>query len=157
MRRVLLGLVSDTHDNTLLAAQAAAFFRERQVEQVFHLGDVTQVESLEAFHGLPVVVVRGNNDDEPWPDTWQQELAGVRVGATHGHLRGHMARLAQECDVLLHGHTHRRRAERDPPTGCLLVNPGALHRTTTHTCALLELPSRKVVFYRVEHEGVARL
>lgn len=152
---MLLGLVSDTHDNTPFAQQVAAFFRERAVEQVFHLGDVTQPDSLDPFEGLPLVVVRGNNDFEPWPETWTQELAGVKVGATHGHLRGHMARLARECDVLLHGHTHRRRVERDG--SCLVVNPGALYRTTTKTCALLELPAKRVVFYRVDEAGVARL
>lgn len=152
---MLIGLVSDTHDNTVLARQAASFFHGRAVDQVFHLGDVTQPETLDGFEGLPLVVVRGNYDDEPWPDTWTQELAGVKLGATHGHLRGHMTRLARECDVLLHGHTHARRAVREG--SCLVVNPGALYRTTTHTCALLELPSLKVVFYRVEPHRVSRL
>lgn len=154
---LLLGLVSDTHDNTPLAAHVAAFFRERAVEQVFHLGDVTQPESLDPFEGLPLIVVRGNNDEEPWPETWQQEFAGVKLGATHGHHRGHMARLLAQSDVLLHGHTHLRRVARDPASGCLVVNPGALHRTFTKTCALLELPAKKVVFYRVDDVGVARL
>lgn len=155
---MLLGLVSDTHDNTPLARQVAAFFRERGVDQAFHLGDVTEPSTLDPFEGMPLIVLRGNNDDErAWPETWQQEFAGVKVGATHGHHRGHMARLARECDVLLHGHTHRRRAERDPESGCLVVNPGALYRAFTYTCALLELPSRKVVFYRVTDAVVARL
>ncbi|HET6403910.1 MAG TPA: metallophosphoesterase [Candidatus Thermoplasmatota archaeon] len=153
---MLIGLVSDSHDNTPLARHVGAFFRERRVDRVFHLGDVTQPESLEPFEGMPLVVVRGNNDDETsWPATWQQELAGVRVGATHGHMRGQLARLVEECDVVLHGHTHRRVAHR--VDGKLVVNPGALHRATTKTCALLELPAKRVVFYRVDESGVARL
>jgi putative phosphoesterase len=152
---MMLGLVSDTHDNTPLAAHVAAFFRERRVDTVFHLGDVTQPETLDPFDGLPLVVVRGNNDEEPWPDTWQQEIAGVKVGATHGHMRGPLARLLADCDVVLHGHTHRRRAEK--VGHALVVNPGALHRATTRTCALLELPAKRVVFYAVDERGVKRL
>lgn len=152
---MLLGLVSDTHDNAPLAQHVAGFFRERRVEQVFHLGDVTQPESLDPFEGLPLIVVRGNNDEEPWPTTWQQTLAGVRVGATHGHMRGELKRLAGECDVVLHGHTHKHRAERE--NGALVVNPGALHRAPVKTCALLELPSKLVVFYAVDERGIKRL
>lgn len=152
---MLLGLVSDSHDNVPMCEHVAAFFRERGVDTVFHLGDVTDPSSLAPFEGLPLVVVRGNNDEDHWPTSWQQEFAGVRVGATHGHLRGELARLARESDVVLHGHTHRRRADREGRA--LLVNPGALFRTPLRTCALLELPSRKVVFYRVEDAGVARL
>lgn len=152
---MILGLVSDTHDNVPLCEPVAAFFRDRGAEMVFHLGDVTDPATLDPFEGLPLVVVRGNNDGEPWPDTWQQPLAGLRVGATHGHHRGHLARLIQECDIVLHGHTHRHRAQRDGRA--LVVNPGALHRATVHTCALLELPSKTVVFYRVEENGVSRL
>ncbi|HVM45121.1 MAG TPA: YfcE family phosphodiesterase [Candidatus Thermoplasmatota archaeon] len=151
----LLGLVSDTHDNTLLAAQAASFFRERRVDGVFHMGDVTSPDSLDPFEGLPLVVVRGNNDEEPWPETWRQSFDGLALGATHGHQRAHLATLMDECDVVLHGHTHRRRAER--VGRALIVNPGALHRAPQRTCALLELPSKRVVFYEVVETGVRRL
>lgn len=152
---MMIGLVSDTHDNVPMAEHVAAFFRERRVEMAFHLGDVMNPESLDPFGGLPLVVVRGNNDEEPWPTSWQQSLEGFRVGATHGHLRGELARLAGECDVVLHGHTHKRRADMEETT--LFVNPGALYRVSTKTCALLELPSKRVVFYRVDEGGVSRL
>lgn len=152
---MLIGLVSDSHDNTPLVARVADFFRERRVETVFHLGDVCEPDSLDPFADAPLVVVRGNNDSEPWPESWQQEFAGVKLGATHGHHRGHLSRLTHECDVVLHGHTHRRRADR--VGNALVVNPGALYRTWTRTCALLELPSKRVVFYEVDEEGVRRL
>lgn len=154
---MILGLVSDSHDNVALCEKVAAFFRERHVDQVFHLGDVTGEDALAAFDGLPLVTLRGNNDDElpRLPTTWQQEFAGVKVAATHGHLRDEMTRLMADADVLLHGHTHRRRAEREGT--CLVVNPGALYRTWTKTCALLELPSKKVVFYAVDERGVTRI
>jgi hypothetical protein len=152
-----LGLVSDSHDNVPLCKHVVSFFRERRVDHVFHLGDVTGEDALAPFEGLSLVAVRGNNDDEldRLPASWQQEFAGVKVGATHGHLGDEMARLARECDVVLHGHTHRRRADRQGNT--LIVNPGALYRTWTKTCALLELPSKTIVFYQVDERGVSRL
>jgi len=153
---MMIGLVSDTHDNVPPCVRVADLFRERRVEMAFHLGDVMAPESLDPFQGIPLIVVRGNNDDEPWPASWQQEIAGVRVGAAHGHERGELTRLARECDVVLHGHTHRRRVEREAG-GPLFVNPGALYRTFTKTCALLELPSKRVVFYAVDDDGVIRL
>ena len=152
---MLLGLVSDTHDNTILARHVGDFFRERRVDTVFHLGDVVEPETLEPFDGTPLVVLRGNNDlERAWPETWRQEFLGVRVGATHGHMRGQLKLLTDECDVVLHGHTHRRRVERVGNT--LVINPGALHRAPTHTCALLELPAKRVVFYEVDEHGVKR-
>lgn len=152
----LLGLLSDSHDHAALVAVVASFFRERRVDLVFHLGDVMDPATLAPLEGLPLVVVRGNNDDEPsWPWTWTQEFSDVRVGATHGHHRGALARLVADCDVVLHGHTHRRRA--DVEDGTLVVNPGALYRTSMRTCALLELPSRRLVFYEVDEKGVRRL
>ena len=152
---MMIGLVSDSHDNVPLCARVGDLFRERGVEMAFHLGDVTDPASLDPFAGLPLVVLRGNNDEEPWPASWQQEIAGVKVGATHGHMRGELARLVRECDVVLHGHTHRRRADREG--SALVVNPGALHRAFTKTCALLELPSKRLVFYAVDEDGVRRL
>lgn len=165
---MLIGVVSDSHDNLPLCERVAAFFRERRVELVVHLGDVTQPGALRPFGGLPGVVLRGNNDvgralDEQaremeWQgphEEWTATLAGIRVGATHGHMRGALARLVKTADVVLHGHTHRRRADREGH--CLVVNPGALHRTATRTCALLELPARTVVFYAVDESGVSRL
>ena len=152
---MLIGLLSDSHDDAGACARVAAFFRERRVETAFHLGDVCEPETLDPFGGLPLVVVKGNNDDASWPDSWQQQMAGLQVGATHGHMHGELARLTAGCDVVLHGHTHARRAER--VGRALVINPGALYRTSTKTCALLELPSKRVVFYRVDEDRVARL
>lgn len=146
-----LGLVSDTHDNLPLAEVAARLFEGEGVDQVFHLGDVMDPETLAPFEGFPLVVLRGNNDDEPWPSTWRQDLGGLRVGATHGHEAPLLRSLVQECDLVLHGHTHRRRAER--VERALVVNPGALHRTPRRTVAIIELPSLALTFYEVREDG----
>lgn len=161
----LLGLVSDSHDALPLVDQAVSFFRERGVDEVLHLGDITQPATVERFRGLPARFLRGNNDFDaalrdalaeggfpPLEDAWTGVVEGVRVGATHGHLPRAMKGLAPHVQVLLHGHSHRRRAER--VDGTLVVNPGALFRVHTKTIALLELPALRVSFYEVREDGV---
>lgn len=160
-----VGLVSDTHDNMPLTRAAVGFLRERQPDLVFHLGDITDLETVRAFQGLPVQFLCGNNDAPsvlgpamgasgfpPLLPSWTGTIDGLQVGATHGHMRGRLVQLQDACDVVLHGHTHRRRAERE--RGALTVNPGALHRATTRTLALLRLPDKSVEFYEVRAEGV---
>ena len=148
-----IGLISDTHDNTPPVKLAARFFAEQGVDLVIHLGDVMDPETLTLLQGLPLQVVRGNNEDErAWPDSWTAELEGVRVFATHGHMRNQLHASFGKADVALHGHTHRRRKE--TVAGTLVVNPGALYRCFTKSVAILELPSKHVAFFEVREDGV---
>lgn len=165
---LVLGLVSDTHDNLPLVERAVAFFRERGPDRVFHLGDIMTSAAVARFEGLPVTFLRGNNDVDatlpdalaagghpPLVDEWSGTLAGVKVAATHGHRQNLVHRHLGRADVLLHGHTHRRRADQVGPT--FVVNPGALHRCATRTVALLHLPERRVEWFEVTSEGVRPL
>lgn len=162
---MLLGLVSDTHDDEAHARAAAAFLRGRPCALVLHLGDVTTRAGVAPFAGLPMRFLRGNNDDPddlapvlaehgfpPLADAWTGTLEGVRVAAHHGH---RPPRLDAEPDLLLHGHTHRRRRETLGRT--LVVNPGALHRARVKSLALVELPAREVRFFEVTPAGVAEM
>lgn len=165
---MIVALISDTHDNAPLVARAVEFLREAQPDLVLHLGDITTPQTVRMFRGLPVRFVSGNNDDAArlapalaecsFPklaEWWSEELEGVRVGATHGHLRGRLRQLRDACDIVLHGHTHRRRVEREE--GALMVNPGALHRAERRTMALLRLPEKEVAWYEVRDGRVAPL
>lgn len=132
---------------------------------MLHLGDITTPETVALFRGLPITFLRGNNDDAaelapalsragmpPLHDEWTAEVEGVRIGATHGHMKGRLAALLGDRDVVLHGHTHRRRVEQ--AARALVVNPGALHRAHVRTIAILEVPSRRVLFFEVRESGV---
>lgn len=158
-----LGLVSDTHDAIGLSRIAASFLRDAGCGLVLHLGDVTTAACIEPFADLPLRVLEGNNDPPallralqkrgiPCGPSWEGVIEGVKVAAHHGHLA---ARWSEEPDLLVHGHTHRSRAERVGRT--LVVNPGALHRANVKTVALAELPTMRVSFYEVKPEGVSRL
>lgn len=152
-----IGLVSDTHDNAVLSAQAAAFFAREGHDLVLHLGDVTTPATKRLFEELPLVVLRGNNDFaiEGLSDSWEHVEGEVRLGATHGHLRDEMARLLGSCDVVFHGHTHMRRRER--MGRALVVNPGALQRARVHTIATMDTRDLSIAFHAVTPDGVLTL
>jgi len=141
--------VSDTHDNVEPARVAAAFLA-READRVVHLGDVT-TRSTAALFG-DAVLLRGNNDPPTLGHAeWEETLAGIRVGAHHGHDRWR----GSEVDLLLHGHSHRMRHERVGRT--LVVNPGALHRASVKSVAVVTLPALDVEFFEVRAEGVRAL
>ena len=152
-----IGLVSDSHDHAPYCRSAVDFLADEGLDLVLHLGDVTTRETLRAFEPVVDVTLRGNNDVAlaGLSDAWEHVADGVRIGATHGHLRHEMTRLLGSCDVVAHGHSHLRRVER--VGRCLVVNPGALQRATTKSLAVLELPSQRVTFYEVTPERVAPL
>ena len=161
----LVGLVSDTHDNLALARRAAECFRERAPDLVLHLGDICTPATVDLFAGLPVRFLKGNNDVDaglaealaarglpPLLEEWTGEVGGAKIAATHGHKPHLVHRHLGRADLVLHGHTHRRRAEQLGPT--LVVNPGALHRCAHKTVAFLHLPEKRVEYLEVTAEGV---
>lgn len=161
-----LGLISDTHDNLALVHVATDFLRAQAPDLILHLGDVTTGQSVPPFAGLPVEWLLGNNDGDPslaralraagfaLPHReWRATLDGVRVFALHGDDHRRLQAAAQHADVVLHGHTHKRRARR-ADTGALVLNPGALSRCLTKTVAILDVPAMDVRWFEVRADGV---
>ena len=130
-----IGVVSDTHNNLANVRRIVELLNAAGVERVVHTGDVTQAKTLRVLAELdaPLVGVYGNNDERealaevasafgfgmvepPLELTW----SGRRILVVHDPLdvdlwwSGH--------DVVLHGHDHRRKIERD--RGRLVFNPG---------------------------------
>jgi len=116
---VKIGVISDTHDSLPEKVVKAM----RNVDEIWHLGDVTQpwiLDSLEELQ-VPVYVVAGNCDQNSgWPEILKLKRMGVTFLLVHIPLY-----LALEgVDVLLHGHTHVPRDE--IVGGCRFINPGAV-------------------------------
>lgn len=137
-----LGIIADTHNHLDLVQRAVAEFRERRIEVLIHCGDVTTAPIVEALAGWPAYYVYGNNDANRLHELEQAfakvgatslhwggciELAGKKLGVSHGHLQREMHRLrGQELDYLFYGHTHEARDEHHGATRC--VNPGGVPR-----------------------------
>lgn len=159
--RVLIGLLSDTHDNLPALRFAALRLRAMGVGFVLHAGDVTQPATLRELAGFRGAVVLGNNDGPDvadaareigWEagDAWAGELGGLRIAMVHGHDRRALRdALASKPDLLVTGHTHRARD--DTIEGVRVVNPGALYRAVRYSCAALDAGSR-----RLEEIGVPK-
>jgi len=135
---LLVGIISDTHDNLDRIRKAVRVFKERQVELVIHCGDWVAPSSVREFAGLRLVTVLGNNDGDLL-------LLNKLIGEVGGRLEGRFASIdlngkkaaiihgeyaelieaiarSNMYDVVMHGHTHSRRMETIGKA--LVLNPG---------------------------------
>lgn len=136
---MLVGIVSDTHDNGEQVEAAVETFEEREVETVVHCGDFVAPFSVTSFDGdWDFYAVRGNNDGE-WAveatveefGTYMSEmgeltLGGQEVAVYHG-TSGAIVDALVECgtyDYVCHGHTHE--AGTEEYGGTVRVNPGGI-------------------------------
>lgn len=124
---------------------------------LIHLGDVEDPDLLADLlvagddgTPLPVHLVAGNMDDpselragadrlgiEFHHPGGEIEVEGRRLAFTHGDRDREVRRLLEsKPDFFLHGHTHR--AFDGMIDGVRTINPGALHRASIFTVALLE-------------------
>ncbi|MDZ4754223.1 MAG: metallophosphoesterase family protein [Phycisphaerae bacterium] len=143
-----LGILSDSHGQRGRVRRALELLHERGVRRFVHLGDVGD-GVLDDLAGLDVTIVFGNCDDACSCERYARDLGlhtvhpggvvecgGKRIGLTHGHLVDELERLfLQRVDYLLHGHTHQRSDA--IVDNVRIINPGALHRATPCTVAIL--------------------
>jgi len=137
---MLIGIISDSHDNIWNLEKVIRKLREHKVEAVIHCGDLCApfiVAELEKI-GVPVHVVFGNIDDRQMtPELCEKsdlvqhygELAELMLGDKKiavTHLPNNAESLANsgKYDIVFHGHTHLKRNELIKKT--LLVNPGEI-------------------------------
>ncbi len=113
-----IAVIADTHGK--LPATAVPMLRK--ADEIWHLGDFCDLQTLEVVRGLgpPVFGVLGNNDSGlDLPLTLVLERGGTSVFLIHIP-----PRLAEGKDILLHGHTHVPRDEMIG--GTRFLNPGSI-------------------------------
>lgn len=157
-----LGILSDTHDQLARTIRAVAILQSHGAEMLIHCGDLTGPDIVHACGVLPSTYVFGNNDfDERGLRaamaatggtclgfSGEVIVAGRRIAVTHGdNAREFRRLLSSQPDYLLYGHTHVPLNERDGPTR--QINPGALHRASEWTVALLDLANDDVLLIKV--------
>jgi putative phosphoesterase len=144
---MLVGLVSDTHDNRERTRRAVDLLEERGADALLHAGDVTSPDVIEGLlDGWRAWVAVGNMDRNPdglvaagercsptipVDATHDVTVGSARIGLVHGHDRGRLDGMvdAGAFDLVVHGHTHEFRDETVGSTR--IVNPGAVHRAST--------------------------
>ena len=128
---MIVGVMSDTHDNTKFLPGALKEFKRAGVEMVIHLGDFIAPFTLEDIASrvdVRLLGVLGNNDGEKLglasvcarygcelrDSITEIEIGGVKILAFHGFGAPELTeRLAWSLaysgswDVVLYGHTHK--------------------------------------------------
>lgn len=117
-----IAVISDTHDHV----PAGVLERLAGADEIWHLGDVCEPETLAEFESLgkPMQVVLGNNE---WHSLWPLELRVKRAGYCLHLVHIPPKHAPAGVDFVLHGHTHVPRDETDG-NGVRWLNPGALSR-----------------------------
>ncbi len=129
---MLIGLISDTHDNLPQLAKAVEVFKREETELVLHAGDYVAPFTLKIMSQLSCDWrgVFGNNDGEKQglkqtsgerivSAQLELELEGRKIAVVHDAAA---AKPEGEWDVLLYGHTHRAVVEKSGDR--LRINPG---------------------------------
>lgn len=157
--RVLVGVISDSHDNVPKLRAAVELFRRRGVQHIAHAGDYVAPFAVKVLvHcGIPFTGVFGNNDGERagigrltqniHPEPHRLELGGRRLTLVH-HLTKLPPEQRTDTEVIVFGHTHQPHVEQGPP---LLLNPGECCGWVEGRCtvALLDTESLEVTILEV--------
>jgi len=136
---MLVGVVSDTHNNIKNIKKIICLFNEELVDLVIHTGDISKAETLRNFSELdaPLVGVFGNNDRveeglkevcEEYNFKFQEPplsltLENKKIAVFHepdlikDYIKEH-----KDIDLILYGHTHRYKEEKIDKT--VYFNPG---------------------------------
>ncbi len=149
---MLIGIISDTHDDMAAIRRAVDFFNAEKVSHVIHAGDLTSPFTFEIFRGLNCrfTGIFGNNDGDKLLLREKSEgsihnqphimtLHGKRFVVLHEPDLVDALADSGHFDVLIYGHTHRPDSRRVKDT--LIINPGKaarLHKGKS-TLALLNI------------------
>jgi len=159
--KMLIGVMSDTHDDIVQTKKAVSRFNHEGVEQVLHAGDFVSPFMIDTLKGLaaPLTGVFGNNDGDrrllerksagllsmKIEGTFARiDAGGMRIALLHGNDRELLETLAAcgSLDLLVYGHTHRPEVRKEG--SLLIVNPGEVygHLTGRSTVALVDTVKR---------------
>ncbi|MDA8078517.1 MAG: metallophosphoesterase [Nitrospiraceae bacterium] len=132
---MLIGILSDTHDNLHQLRKAVDLFRARRVEHVIHAGDFTSPFTFRVMKDLACgfTGVFGNNDGDRlllqkmsggriFPQPYVFEPAARKIVVIHEHHIAEALADSGHYDVVVYGHTHEPDNRVRGKT--LIVNPG---------------------------------
>ena len=136
---MLVGVVSDTHNNIKNIENIINIFNEDEVNLVIHTGDISKAETLRLFSSLncSMVGVFGNNDriEKGLKEVCRENgfnfqepplsltLEDKKIAVFHEpELIDRYTRDHADVQLIIHGHTHRYREE--TLNNIIFFNPG---------------------------------
>jgi hypothetical protein len=165
---MLIGLMSDTHDNLPQVDKAIRKLNEANVELVLHAGDYVAGFVIPRFKDLRarLIGVFGNNDGDHellklrFKENKQLEMRGnfayveadgLKIALLHGTDKELLETLIgrESFDVVVHGHTHLAGVHKKGKM--LVVNPGEAcgYLTGKSTISLLDTAKRSAKIVRL--------
>jgi putative phosphoesterase len=142
---MMVGVMSDTHDNLEALLKALEVFRKSDIEVLIHLGDIVSPFTLMRILEYPgrIVILLGNNDGDMVllkelavkagailkKDAYVMEISEKKMFLMHGFADPEITKaiayaiaVSGKFDIVLYGHTHRAEVTRVGKT--LVLNPG---------------------------------
>ncbi len=158
-----LGIISDTHGHTQLTRPAVQMLESLAVDRVLHCGDIGSTEVVELFFPWPTDFVFGNCDYDRESLTTSIKVAGKTCHGAFGELEIEGRRIALlhsddrrrfrevvssgTWDLVCYGHTHVAAIDQHGPT--MVLNPGAIHRASPPSLAVVELPALEATIVEI--------
>jgi putative phosphoesterase len=145
-RSLRIFVLADTHDR--LPADLDRLVNG--ADEIWHLGDACAEAILDQLRSLgpPVILVRGNCDsNSEWPLVVDLVRNDLRFRLQHIPPDGP----PNDCDILLHGHTHVARNE--VIGGVRFLNPGCVtrpNRGAPASVAFLQISADKKLHWQLE-------
>jgi len=158
---LLVGIISDTHDDIKNVQRAIEIFNAEGVDSVIHAGDYVFPGVVKEFEKLnaKLIGVLGNNDGEKIHllknfldingelkgEVGEIEISGLKFGIYHGTAVEVKKQLINsgKYNILVCGHTHIRepkfsngKYENNGKT--LVLNPGTAHKKVTSVSGAFE-------------------
>ncbi len=143
---MLVGIMSDSHDNLPAIARAVELFNSKKVGAVLHAGDlVAPFTARELFKlTMPLTIIFGNNDGER---SGLQRTFGERIHQPPYSLILENKKIlllhdpelltpsvtSGDYDLVIFGHTHQPEIRRE---NCLIINPGECGGWLTGQCTV---------------------
>ncbi len=135
---MLVGIISDTHENMQAISKAVEIFNLKAVKVVFHAGDIISPITFNYFSKLtcPIHLVFGNNDGEKkilkekyskigsiQEPPLELELEGIKFVVFHAP-PSNLEEIANsnKYDYIIYGHTHKKDLRTFGKT--TIINPG---------------------------------
>jgi len=156
---MLLGIISDTHNDIESTEKALSILKERGVTTLVHAGDITSPRMLEYMSGFDCYVVLGNGDQidkdvinwkasvlgmRPVDDKIEFEYCGKKFIVFHGNnvplYRETVA--SGKYNYIIKGHTHY--FENYVANVSRIINPGAVYRHDDASFVILDVENDKV-------------
>jgi putative phosphoesterase len=165
---MLIGIISDTHDNLIKIREAVNKLNELNVELVLHAGDFVSPFTIKEFQKLKskMITVFGNNDGDKNLLTQKLiqinaivnnyfavlNLDGLKAFLMHGNDERAINDIIKTnlFDLLIRGHTHKKEVRKEGKT--LIINPGEVcgYLSNESTIAIFNTISKKVDIISLE-------